>query len=209
MPQIFRNIIKCVFVFVILFLCTRNIYAEETASPEETYTFSFTVYPCLLPMWWLSAEGEYAFSEKFSIALEGKYWDYHDTDGRNEWKWKRLETSIGIRGYYDKVLEGFFVGAYLNYLYVDVELDDHYFNSMKGHRSFKTLGTTAWIGYKWNISGGIIEVSTGLSYYVPVKTRINVSDEIYGRTYTKELPEQLGLLGLVWPGVGLGIGMYF
>jgi len=195
-----------VFVFILLVFSARDIFAEETAAPEEYKTFSFTVYPCLLPLKWFSAEAEYAFSERGTFALEGKYWNYGETDGRYEWKWKRLETSLGIRAYYTKVQDGFFIGIYLNFLYVNVELDDNYYDSLKGHCSYNTFGYTGWVGYKWIISNAILEVSTGLSYYAPTRTKITVSDEYFGRTYTEESPIKIGLC---WPGIGLGFGIAF
>lgn len=206
MSQFLKNFSKCVFVIMLLILAVRDIRAEETAAPEENKTFSFTLYPCLLPIRWFSAEAEYAFSENFTFALEGKYWDYGETDERYDWKWKRLETSLGVRAYAQKAMEGIFVGLYLNYLYIDVELDDRYFEEISGRGKFKTFGATGWIGYKWIISNAVLEVSTGVSYYTLGNAKITVKDDYYNETYKETSP--IGL-GFNWPGIGLGFGIAF
>ncbi|HOR44313.1 MAG TPA: DUF3575 domain-containing protein [Spirochaetota bacterium] len=206
MSQFLKNIFKCMFVFMLLVLTVRDIRAEETAAPEENKTFSFTLYPCPLPFRWFSAEAEYAFSNNFTLAIEGKYWDYYETDERYDWKWKRLETSLGIRGYAQKAMEGIFAGIYLNYLYLDLELDDRYFEEISGQAKFKTFGATGWIGYKWIISNAVLEVSTGVTYYALGNAELTVNDSYTNETYKETSPLKLGLC---WSGIGLGLGIAF
>ena len=206
MPKLLKNICKYVFVFILLVFSARDIFAEETAEPEENKTFSFTVYPCLLPIRWFSAEAEYAFSENFTLAIEGKYWDYNETDQRYDWKWKRLETSLGIRAYAQKAMEGIFAGIYLNYLYLDLELDDRYFKEISGQAKFKTFGATGWIGYKWIISNAVLEVSTGVTYYALGNAELTVNNSYTNETYKETAPL---MLGLCWSGIGLGLGIAF
>ena len=75
----------------------------------------------------------------------------------------------------------------------------------RGEASLNGYNIAVWLGYKLVIKSFFIELSTGASYLTldPEVTYTNSSGQSVSKSF------DLGLGGLYWPGIGLGIGFTF
>jgi len=152
-------------ILLCLLFISVNVTANDNQNQDEDRKiFSITLYPLPAIVKWYSAEAEIAFSEHFSLAVDMKYaidsdryfaeaGPYSDTS-------KYLETGAGLRFYPRMTHDGFFIGAYANYVsFQNADKDTNkVFERYKGYNISSWLGARAFYGYL------VIEASAGAGY---------------------------------------------
>lgn len=192
------------FILVLALLSPAVLFAEDNAG--QTPGFSLTVYPFQALVGLYSLEGEIAITEHISLAVEFKYlnWDLDYDWLGGDWEFSILSLGPGLRYYTSRALSGFFIGPYVSYVSTDITYTDDD-SGNRGEASLNGYNIAVWLGYKLVIKSFFIELSTGASYLTldPEVTYTNSSGQSVSKSF------DLGLGGLYWPGIGLGIGFTF
>lgn len=191
-------------ILVLILLFPAALFAEDTAGQDKN--FSLTAYPLPAIIGMYSLEGECAVSEHFSVALEFKYlhWDLSYDWLGGDWDFSILFLGPGLRYYPSRALHGFFIGPYVSYVSSSFTYTDNG-SGNRGSASLKGYNVAVWLGYKLILGGVVIELSTGASY-LHMNPEVTYTDAS-GLSATKSF--DVGLGGLYWPGIGLGIGYAF
>ena len=191
-------------ILVLALLFPAALFAEENAG--QAPGFSITAYPFQALVGLYSLEGEIAVTEHISLAVEFKYlnWDLDYDWLGGDWEFSIFSLGPGLRYYTSRALSGFFIGPYVSYVSTDITYTDED-SGNRGEASLNGYNIALWLGYKLVIKSFFIELSTGVSYLTldPEVTYTNSSGQSVSRSF------DLGLGGLYWPGIGLGIGFTF
>jgi hypothetical protein len=154
---------KIIVIFLFCgFLSSSELFAEDNASQGETSLrrLAITAYPGPVFGGWYSLECELALGKHVSLALETKYYHHTSEDGDNiSHTYNYFMAGPGLRFYPSRALNGFFIGAYSNYVYMKKTGNDS-----EAIYSYHGYTAAVWFGNRWVSDLMTAEISVGYGY---------------------------------------------
>lgn len=191
---------------------------QKAETPQNA--IKIKILPLIFNM--ASFQYERVINEKMSVACDVNYVFYSSTsDGNSMGAGVNTSSKVTFTGFGispelrfypgEEALKGFFVGPYLNYLTMNIKVENTDVNGLTGIGELKgitALGAGVLLGWKWLVAESFsIEAHTGLNFLtvnVPSTVTVKYSD---GTSKTEDGPN-LSASGLL-PTLGFSLGYAF